>query len=151
MGHNAAAARAQRGAQADLRLAHRRARVHENHDVQTDKSEQSHENTLHFEETGHIHASVDAGERPGVRHHLGTERRVDLWKAQSGALADGCQFGLRTCERRAGRQPPEHPKRRPRQWLRHREARPERYPEVIVHGEGEALRHHAGHGMRSGS
>ena len=151
LGNNAAAARAQRRAQTDLRLAHRCARIHENRDVQTDKHEQSNKNTLHREETGHIHGSVDASKRPRVRHRLGPQRRVDFWKRQGGALADGCQFGLRTCERRAGCEPPEHHKSRPRQWLGRRKAHAQRHPEVIVDGEGEALRHHADDGMRSGS
>ena len=105
---------------------------------------------LHHVEPGHVFGFVHAKERVSVGHHPGPELRVDLWKRQGRALADGCQFGLRTFERRARREPPEHHKVRPGQRLGRRGARAQRHPEAMIDREREALRHHADYGMRSG-
>src|SRR5262245_5182620 len=80
LGNNAAAARAQRSAQADFLLTHRRAGVHENRNVQTDKYDQRSEKTLRREETGQVLGSVQANKGVSVGQRLGPELRVDLWK-----------------------------------------------------------------------
>ena len=139
-----AARGAERGPHQDLLLPRRRASQHQERDVAADDNQQ---------QDGERVDRVDAGpneqiggkpdNRVGVRQHLRSQMRIAIRKACRARAATSAASACASRRVAPGA-------RRPNTWQRvvagfaNQLSRTKRYPEVVVDGKREALRHHAG-------